>query len=43
MATVSDEAVTEVTQAFLRSRDPALSLYARFERWAPQHLHTARQ
>lgn len=43
MATVSDEAVTEVTQAFLRSRDPALSLYARLERWAPQHLHTARQ
>ena len=42
-ATASDEAVTEVIQAFLRSRDPVLSLYARLERWAPQHLHTARQ
>jgi hypothetical protein len=42
-AMASDEAVTEVTQALLRSRDPTLSLYARLERWAPQHLHSACQ
>jgi hypothetical protein len=42
-ATASDEALTEVTQALLRSRDPALSLSARLERWAPQHLHSASQ
>jgi len=42
-ATASDEALTEVTQALLRSRDPTLSLYARLERWAPQHLHSASQ
>jgi hypothetical protein len=41
-ATASDEALTEVTQALLRSRDPTLNLYARLERWAP-HLHSASQ
>jgi hypothetical protein len=42
-AMASDEVVTEVIQALLRSRDPTLSLYARLERWAPQHLHSTRQ
>jgi hypothetical protein len=42
-ATASDEALAEVTEALLRSRDPALSLYARLERRVPQHLHSASQ
>jgi hypothetical protein len=42
-ATAGAEVVAEVIQALLSSRDPTLSLYARLERWAPQHPPSARQ